>query len=152
MAPPKITDWRVKLFLQLLLFLGGAGAGIGFWSGYTYVLEPTLEPPDILKTTYKSTFWDSEKWPILNVDVYTNGIGKIAMVCTYIDENNQEHMGIIAAKGHSDYAHFKLKRDMTLGYSKLEIPAWIKHVSILTFRGDWDGKDLEAPHKTKKLK
>jgi hypothetical protein len=146
------NEVKKDLLLKILLVFGGAGAGVGFWAGKTWVFEPTLSPPAITEVKTKSLVWENERVPLARVIVKTDGVGRIGLVYTYTDKEGESHKAFLPAQARADQYVFDLRRDLRVGWSVLDLPSWIKRLEVWSFRGDWNGTDWGAPHKVEAIR
>lgn len=86
-------DFQVKIMLQVLLFLGGAGTGIGAWYGRTYLFEPELVAPQVESVQVTTYLHRQNRSGVAVVDVELDRVGGCGV--RVVDEIG----GILVEKG-----------------------------------------------------
>ena len=130
--------WKVNLLLQVLLFFGGAGAGIGAWEGKTWLFEPTMQAPEILSVV-PFRLWDRGKEvPILRVEAITDGVGKGVLRVIWKRSDGSIKQEDLVGRGLASHWVFDLRRDKTLEYVPSGLPPWILKMKFFSLRADAD--------------
>ena len=140
---------QVQVLLNVLLFLGGAGAAVGGWAGYTYLFEPLDAPPEVVKAAVTVNTRKAKESDDVILSADLDRVGRCSFEVFYKGGGSvlvgpsptvASSFQVVASRPGSGSWY-----DLAPGF----LPAWIERIVVRTYKVGWDTTKPLAERKHK---